>query len=513
MGIMLKSCSLGGRLIGNGGGRGFSSTTATNATLEQYCYYYPTPKRALSKRKIHSLSCSFTSSPSPRISRLTADDKPYILEKEAKRVSDTDENEMMMKPVIRKGDVVCLSDLLFTKNRDYLVKNNNQKVKAEQLAGKVIVIYFVPLYGCPYDLSRCTALLTEMHRDCKVNNTFEVVFVALHGGCAHCATSKGNKACHLKKPECFQDIVSRMPWTTIPVSDIASRKCLQRSFGVPDMTSSPAIFVIDSNGRVLQDNWLVIEDYGALGYPYSHERIRFLKREDEAVAKQPSLKALLASPQRDYVISNQGKKVPIHILEDKVVVLYFYREGETDDTLTEQLKTAYKRSVVEQNFEIVLIYFCDPPITNEETFQKKFETMPWLAIPFKDPNIKKLKRIFENPNLEKLKQFFKHRSYRFSDMSGRNPPEVVIFGPHGDFFEPFGRDILLRYGTKASPFTRKVAAKLETEKVKELKLEMLCDQNTVFRRKDGSEVSSFYYIMHVLKFELPQLSHHNSDSS
>ncbi|KAK1378817.1 hypothetical protein POM88_025561 [Heracleum sosnowskyi] len=192
---MLKS-SLGGRLIG------FSSTT-TNAALEQYCYYYPTPKKRA--RKIHSLSCSFTSSPSPRISRLTADDlisKPYKLEKEAKRGSDTDENEMLVKPVIRKGDVVCLSDLLFTKNRDYLVKNNNQQVKAEQLAGK---------------------------------------------------------------------------------------------------------------------------------------------GEDEAVAKQPSLKAVLASPQRDYVISNQGEKVPIHILEDKVVVLYFYREGETDDTLTEQLKTAYGR--------------------------------------------------------------------------------------------------------------------------------------------------------------------------
>lgn len=458
---MLKS-SLGGRLIG------FSSAT-TNATLEQYCYYYPTPKKGA--RKIHSLSCSFTSSPSPRISRLTADDlisKPYKLEKEAKRGSDTDENEV--KPVIRKGDVVCLSDLLFTKNRDYLVKNNNQQVKAEQLAGKVIVIYFVPLFGCPHNLIRCMALLTEMHRDCNINNTFEVVFVTLHGGCVHCATSKRNKACHLKKPECFQDILSRMPWTTIPVSDIASRKCLQRSFGVPDMTPLPAIFVIDSNGRVLQDDWLVIEDYGALGYPYSDERIRFLKGEDEAVAKQPSLKAVLASPQRDYVISNQGEKVPIHILEDKVVVLYFYREGETDDTLTEQLKTAYGRSAVQQNFEIVLIYFCDPPITNEETFRKKFETMPWLAIPFKDPNIVKLKRIFK---------------HRFSD---RNPLEVVIFGPHGEFFEPFGRDILLRYGTKASPFTRKVAAKLETEKLKELKLEMLCDQDTVFRRKDGSEV-------------------------
>ncbi|KAK1381385.1 hypothetical protein POM88_028134 [Heracleum sosnowskyi] len=38
---------------------------------------------------------------------------------------------------IAKGDIVDLHDLLFTENRDYLVKyNDNRKVKAEHLAGK-----------------------------------------------------------------------------------------------------------------------------------------------------------------------------------------------------------------------------------------------------------------------------------------------------------------------------------------------------------------------------------------
>lgn len=60
---------------------------------------------------------------------VTADDlisRTHKPEKELKRVS---ENEMTtMKPVIQKGDVVCLADLLFTRNRDSLVKNNNQQV-------------------------------------------------------------------------------------------------------------------------------------------------------------------------------------------------------------------------------------------------------------------------------------------------------------------------------------------------------------------------------------------------
>nr|XP_017254306.1 PREDICTED: probable nucleoredoxin 1 isoform X2 [Daucus carota subsp. sativus] len=386
-----------------------------------------------------------------------------------------------MKPVIQKGDVVCLADLLFTRNRDSLVKNNNQQVKAEQLAGKVVVIFFVPLYGFSDSLTWCTELLKEIYHDSRLNNTFEVVFVAFLGGRA---PFDGNKLCHLQPPECFHDIFSSMPWTAIPFSDIASRESLQRRFGVPDTTFIPKIFVIDSTGRVVQDNWLFIDHYGASGYPYSDERINFLKGEDEAVAEQPSLKALLTSPQRDYVISNQGQKVPIHILEDKEVILYFYREGRTDDRLTEQLKTAYEKSAVEQDFEIVLIYSDPLMISNEETFRKKFKTMPWLAIPFRDPNIRKLDRIFEYPNIEKLKQFFNH----CSDPHLSDPPEVVIFGHHGEFFEPFGKEILLQYGTKASPFTRKVAAKLETEKVKELTLEMLCFIYTVFRRKDGSEV-------------------------
>ncbi|KAK1396043.1 hypothetical protein POM88_005906 [Heracleum sosnowskyi] len=51
---------------------------------------------------------------------------------------------------------------------------------------------------------------------------------------------------------------------------------------------------------------------------------------DQLAGKKPSLGALLASPERDYVISNKGDKVPIHTLEEKEVALYFYEEGYAD---------------------------------------------------------------------------------------------------------------------------------------------------------------------------------------
>ncbi|KAL8120962.1 hypothetical protein AgCh_017942 [Apium graveolens] len=303
------------------------------------------------------------------------------MEEEAEEGFNTD-NKEILKPSFKKGDIINLPDLLFTKKRDYLVKNNNVQVKAKQLEGKVIVIFFGTISGCGRLLHKYTVWLMDVYSDCELNNNFEVVSVPV--GVDPSLNGDGHSLNSSK------DFFSRMPWLYIPSSDIASRKFLQRSFGVSE-NKLPFMFIIDPTGKVLQTDWEVFDIYGALGYPFSDERINILKAEDEAIAKQPSLKALLASPQRDYLISNDGEEVPIHILEDKVVVLYFYREGRGFDVMRELLK-AYRS------------------------------------------------------------------------------------------------EILCKYGIEAFPFTRMEAAKLEAEKVKELQLGMLWDQNTVFRRKDGSHV-------------------------
>ncbi|KAK1390848.1 hypothetical protein POM88_019026 [Heracleum sosnowskyi] len=80
---------------------------------------------------------------------------------------------------IRKGDTICLNDLLFTNNRDYLIKNNNQHVKAEHLEGKVIGIYFVPLSDIDSRHSAWyTALLKDVYDDLHAANNFEAILVA-----------------------------------------------------------------------------------------------------------------------------------------------------------------------------------------------------------------------------------------------------------------------------------------------------------------------------------------------
>ncbi|KAK1367215.1 hypothetical protein POM88_042776 [Heracleum sosnowskyi] len=58
----------------------------------------------------------------------------------------TEETEAELQ-IIRKGDMINLHGFLFTKDRDYLVKcNDDRQVKAVHLADKVVVLYFVPLH-------------------------------------------------------------------------------------------------------------------------------------------------------------------------------------------------------------------------------------------------------------------------------------------------------------------------------------------------------------------------------
>ncbi|KAK1355425.1 hypothetical protein POM88_048681 [Heracleum sosnowskyi] len=65
----------------------------------------------------------------------------------------------------------------------------------------------------------------------------------------------------------------------------------------------------------------MMDDANLSDYPFSGD-------ENLDFPEQPSLKTLLVSPERDYVISNKGEKVDIESLEDKVVALYFYEDFE-----------------------------------------------------------------------------------------------------------------------------------------------------------------------------------------
>lgn len=94
-----------------------------------------------------------------------------------------------------------------------------------------------------------------------------------------------------------------------------------------------------------------------------------------------------------------------------MVALYFYEAAKTD-MLTAELKKAYKELAgKKEKFEVVLLYLNDTCYTdryhnhNEESFWKVFKTMPWLALPYKDPNLKKLEKIYEHTRVDSFYQY------------------------------------------------------------------------------------------------------------
>lgn len=173
------------------------------------------------------------------------------------------------------------------------------------MAAKVIVTSILNDHSYYY-----VPLLENLYNDLYPQNGFEVVFVAVKDVKDHAdhddPVSYRDCCKHLE-----EEILSLRPWTAIPLSDIPSENSLERK-GFPEIfTNIPAVLIVDSTGMVLQchDAYYILELYGALGYPFSDERIKYLQSEDDAIAMQPSLQSLLASPQRDYVISNKGDKV------------------------------------------------------------------------------------------------------------------------------------------------------------------------------------------------------------
>lgn len=109
---------------------------------------------------------------------------------------------------------------------------------------------------------------------------------------------------------------------------------------------------------------------------------------------------------------------------------------------TPKLVEVYKKIKAKgENFEVVLI-----SLDNEENdFKQVFETMPWLALPFKDKSCEKLVRYFELRAL----------------------PMLVIIGQDGKTLNPNVAELIEEHGIEAYPFTQEKLVELaEIEKAR-----------------------------------------------
>ncbi|KAL2547004.1 putative nucleoredoxin 1 [Forsythia ovata] len=341
-----------------------------------------------------------------------------------------------------------LQSLLCSSERDFLIRNNGHQVKVESLKGKKVGLYFSASWCGP--CQSFTPKLVEVYNELLSDSKFEVVFVSAD-----------------EDSESFNKYFSKMPWLAIPFSDSETRDGLDKLF---DVSGIPHLVILDENGKKLTNEGVeIIKEHGVEGYPFTPERIEELKEQEEEAKRNQSLKSLLVSQLRDYVIRSDGKKVPVIELEGKTVLLFFslvtYKQCLA---FTPKLVEVYRELRKEgENFEIVMI-----PLDDEEpSFKKEFEGMPWLSLPVLDKTCVKLVRYFELSAL----------------------PTIVVIGPDGKTLHPNVAEAIEEHGRKAYPFTPDKFAEIEElEKIKRetqtLESVLVSDDCDFVIGKDGVKV-------------------------
>jgi len=325
--------------------------------------------------------------------------------------------------------------LLTSKDRDFLLSPTGTQVKVSDLEGKVIGLYFSANWYLP--CRKFTEHLVNLYDQLKSNGSqFEVVFVSSD-----------------EDLNAFNNYHSLMPWLAIPFSDLESKKSLNRRF---DVEGIPCLIILQpgKDGAAFRDGVDIMYRYGVKAFPFTDERLEELKREELERHESQTLLNLLAGHDRDFLLGHPTpKQVPVDSLIGKTVGLYFTAQWCLPGVkFTLRLISIYhkiKEELLAENkdddFEIVLV----STDRDQTEFDAHFNTMPWLAMPFKDPITKTLTNYFDIQGI----------------------PSLVIVGPDGKTVTKQGRNLINLYKENAYPFTEakvELLEKLMDEEAKNL---------------------------------------------
>ncbi|KAL5845364.1 hypothetical protein ACOSQ4_011322 [Xanthoceras sorbifolium] len=318
------------------------------------------------------------------------------------------------------------SSLLASNDRDFLLSPNGTQVKVSDLEGKVTALYFSANWYPP--CRNFTQILAGAYEELKSNGAgFEIVFVSSD-----------------EDLDAFNNYRACMPWLSIPFSDLETKKALNRKF---DIEGIPCLVVLqpednkDDIDTTLRDGVELIYRYGTKAFPFTKEKLEELRKEEEEKHQRQTLTNLLTNHDRDYLLSHPtSNQVPVASLVGKTVGLYFSAEWCIPCVnFTPKLAAIYlkiKQMLVEkgdvEDFEIVFV----SSDRDQASFESYFGKMPWLALPFGDPNLKDLAKYFDVLGI----------------------PCLVIIGPDGKTVTKQGRNLINLYQENAYPFTE---AKLE----------------------------------------------------
>ncbi|XP_062098036.1 probable nucleoredoxin 2 [Humulus lupulus] len=323
------------------------------------------------------------------------------------------------------------SSLLASKDRDFLLSPNGNQVKVSALDGKIIGLYFSANWYPP--CRNFDKVLVEIYEQLKQNGSnFEIVYVSSD---EDTVAFNGYRAC--------------MPWLTIPFSDLETKKALNRKYGVEGIPYLVILHPDDNEDEAtLCDGVELVYRYGVEAFPFTRERLEQLQNEERERHEKQNLMDLLTNHDRDYLLGHPiPKQVPVASLVGKTIGLFFSAQwcipGVNFTPKLKSIRDKIKRMLVEkqgnsiiiknndmhggEDFEIIFV----SSDHDQTSFDSYFETMPWLALPFGDSNIRNLVKHFDVKGI----------------------PCLVILGPDGKTITINGRNLINLYQENAYPFT------------------------------------------------------------
>ncbi|BFG17585.1 hypothetical protein CerSpe_038590 [Prunus speciosa] len=315
-----------------------------------------------------------------------------------------------------------VSSLLASKDRDFLLSPTGNQVKVCDLEGKIIGLYFSANWYPPcWNFNQVLVGIYEQLKSSGSN--FEIVYISSD-----------------EDADAFNIYHACMPWLAIPFSDLDTKKALNRRF---DIEGIPSLVILQPNDNkdeaTLRDGVELIYRYGVEAFPFTKQKLEELQDEERTRHENQTLTNLLTNHDRDYLLGHPTpEQVPVTSLVGKTIGLYFSAHwcrpcvNFTPRLISINQKIKEQMLVDGEDFEIVFV----SSDRDQASFDSYFDTMPWLALPFGDPNIKQLVKHFDVKGI----------------------PCLVILGPDGKTVTKQGRNLINLYQENAYPFTE---AKLE----------------------------------------------------
>ncbi|MQM19549.1 hypothetical protein Taro_052556 [Colocasia esculenta] len=348
-----------------------------------------------------------------------------------RRGKKTIQEEGQVEDGVEKDDTSIVS-LLSSAHTDYLLSPSGGQVKASELQGKVVGLYFSANWYMP--CHEFTQLLKGVYDQLVRSGAgFEVVFVSFD-----------------EDSDAFRRYYASMPWLAIPFSELESKKALSNKFQIEGMPALVLLQAKDGEVLVEEDGVELIYKYGAGAFPFTRERIDWLGKEEREKYDLQTITDLLTSSSRDFLLAASGKQVPVSSLQGKTVGLYFSaRWCSPCLKFTPKLISVYaniKEMLLPKEDEDLEVVFVSTD-RDQVAFESYFSTMPWLALPFGDPGSRELTKYFDI----------------------RSIPCLVILGPDGRTLTKEGRSLVNLHLDKAYPFTQSRIEDLEKQLDEEAK--------------------------------------------